>query len=303
MKKKFVPLLLILALCLSGCHKMVEDDGQLLLYASFYPIYALALGVTQDVPDTTVRCLAQPQDGCIRSYELSQWDAGLLSGADALILGGQGLESFAQSLSGGDLPLITLLDGLDLEGTPSADGAESHWQGVNPWLFLDPAGALDMCRCLAGALEALDPGNARQYQDNLAAMETRLNALSRQMSLPQGAQVAVMHEGLTYLARAMNLSVCAQVERESAAALSDNELETAVQALTESGAQAVLIERQAPQSLLRALEDAGFAVARIDTLTAHTEPDAQRYFTAMEENAQAVRQALSRAGALPSETA
>lgn len=269
---------------------MVEDEDDLTLYASFYPIYVLALGITRDVPSLQLKCLTQPQDGCIRSYQLSQWDAALLSGADALIVGGQGLESFAGSLGTGQLPLITLMDGLALTGG-EAEG-ESHWTGANPWLFLDPEGALEMCRSLAGAMQTLDPSYAGQYEINLAAMEDKLNALSDKMKLPQGGEVAVMHEGLSYLARAMNLTVSAQVERESAEILSDNELESALETLKSSGVRAVLIERQAPQALVGALAQAGFAVAKVDTLTAHNQIDDQTYFTCMEDNIRAVRAAV-----------
>lgn len=293
MKKKFMPLILAAALLLSGCHPMVEEDDHLVLYASFYPIYVLSLGITQGVMDLDMVCLTQPQDGCIRSYQLSQWDAAMLGQADALILGGQGLESFAQSLEGGSLPLISLMDGAELEGEATADEAENHWMGLNPWLFLDPSGALDMCRSLSGALQTLDPACADLYAQNLETMEAKLTQLAQEMALPGGGQVAVMHEGLIYLARAMGLTVCAQVERESAVALGDNELSEALATLADSGAQAVLLERQAPQSLVSALTQAGYRVALIDTLTAHDEADPEIYFEAMAANAQAVASALN----------
>lgn len=289
-------LLLTLVVCLCGCHKMVEDDGELTLYASFYPIYVLALGICQDVPDTHLRCLTLPQDSCIRSYELSQWDAGILTDADALILGGRGLESFQEQAEASGFPMVLAMEGVALTGDDTeADDAENHWAGPNPWLFLDPAGAAEIESSIAHALALLDPGNAARYEENLEKETRKLNDLAADMAVPEGGSVAVLHEGLIYLARAMNLSVTAQVEREPGYALSDNELALAFKTLGESGARTVLLERQAPDSLERELAQAGYSVARVDTLTTHTQADPDAYFGIMRENALEVRRALDAA--------
>lgn len=273
---------------------MVEEEDGLTLYTSFYPMYALTLEVTKGVENLTVKCLTQPQDGCIRSYELSQWDAGILSQADALILGGAGLESFAQQMTGGDIPLIQAMEGLSLERSEARNDSDSHWQGENPWLFLDPAGAKEICTSIAQSMISVDPGYADTYMTALEHAEKRLDQLAEGMVFPQGGQVAVMHEGLSYLARAMNLTVYARIEREPGSSLEGNDLADAVKMLKESGAQAVLIERQAPQPLVEALENAGFSVALIDTLTTHAESEGSVYFEAMRENARAVFKALEK---------
>ena len=55
--------LLIAALALAGCGPLVSDDErELTVYASFYPIYALTEALTRDVPRMSVHCLVQPQD-------------------------------------------------------------------------------------------------------------------------------------------------------------------------------------------------------------------------------------------------
>ena len=95
-----ISVLLLLSL-LVGCSPIVEDTPDAIsLYATFYPIYALAQMVLQDVPDLTLNCLVQPQDGCLRAYSLSDWDLYLLAySADGVIMGGCGLESFEDTLT------------------------------------------------------------------------------------------------------------------------------------------------------------------------------------------------------------
>ncbi|MBQ3423728.1 MAG: hypothetical protein IJH38_00820, partial [Clostridia bacterium] len=101
--KAFIAAVLTVFMCcmlLTSCRRLVpEEEETISVYASFYPIYALADGVTRSVPDVELHCLVQPQDGCLRSYQLSDWDLALLKrGADAVISGGRGLESFEDAL-------------------------------------------------------------------------------------------------------------------------------------------------------------------------------------------------------------
>ena len=77
--------------------------------------------------------------------------------------------------------------------------------------------------------------------------------------------------------------------------MSDQAVDEAVSTIKEAGVKIALIETQAPDRLVRALEDKGLAVARIDTLTAHTEADFGVYARVMRANAQAFLSAASRA--------
>ena len=61
----------------------------------------------------------------------------------------------------------------------------------------------------------------------------------------------------------------------------------------------VLIERQAPQALIEALEAAGYAVARLDVMSTHREGEGfDQYIEIQRGNAQALRDAFDRARAM-----
>ena len=93
-------ILAFVAAALTGCGPLVTDETETLsVYATFWPVYVLTEAVARGVPDVELRCLVQPQDGCLRAYQLSDWDDALLSsGANAVIMGGRGLESFESTL-------------------------------------------------------------------------------------------------------------------------------------------------------------------------------------------------------------
>lgn len=305
MRRKCVAALLMLALALSGCRPLVEDaPKRLTVCVSFYPIYALTEAVARDVPDLTLRCLAQPQDGCLRSYALSDWDLYMLASADAVILGGRGLESFESALFGlGEKgPAVSaLLYNLELinhtRASHADSEAESHLDGPNPHLYMSIDGAKQIVESAAAMMQTLDPGYEQLYIDNAArACDALDDLLGRCRAITgdlTGKRVILMNEALEYVARDYGLEVAGQYDRESGAALYDKALEECLGQLKDYDSGVVLIEAQAPTALVEALRQGGYAVAPIDILSTHRpEEGFDGYIQAQTNNARAIRRAF-----------
>lgn len=294
---------LLLVSLLTGCSPIVDDTVETIsLYATFYPVYALAQMIVEDVPDLTLNCLVQPQDGCLRSYSLSDWDIYLLAySADGVIMGGCGLESFEDTLAlfgASEFSVAEVLYGLDLiESEASSDDEEdSHWSGANPHLYMSLSGAMSILENIAGSMSVLDAKYSDLYMENMEAALQELRALQEELAALtvhcEGVRTALLNEALVYVADDYGLDVVAEIHRESGAALYGSELDSCLQRLQSSGTELVLIEQQAPKTLVDALDDAGFAVAKIDILSTHSEEDgAQTYFDVQRSNAQAVSDA------------
>ena len=310
-RRRAVAICVGLALALTGCAPLVETPPRpLSVYASFYPIYALADAVLANVPDMALHCLVQPQDGCLRAYRLSDWDAALLaSGADAVIAGGRGLESFESTLFGwGDKgPAVSaVLYNLELynqqEGNVGDSELESHLKGPNPHLYLSIEGAKHIVESISAMMLSLDPKYADTYVQNAEAASERLDALLRQnrelLAEYDGRRVILMNEALIYPARDYGLEVCEWIDRESGASMGDNELKAVMERLSGTEGRVILIEKQAPQALVEALEAAGYAAAKLDVLSTHREGEGfERYIEIQIGNAQAIREAFERADA------
>ena len=293
---------------LTGCHSLMTGEDALptkYVSATFYPLYALTVNITKDVPALSVSCLTQPQDGCIRSYQLSDWDWAVASNQDVILLGGRGLEAFESTLM--QLPtrpiLISVLEGaaLRIEDSGNADDENtSHFIGENPWSFLSVAGAMEISLAIAADMAEVDELFAQKYHENLSEYMKRLDALIGDMSDIMApapyVPVAVLHEGLTYFAAQFGLDIVLVYPREPGADAFDNDLETLLDALSQSGAKTIFLEEHAPTHLVRALEEHGYSVARLDTLTAHAaDGDLNAYERIMLENAREARRALDAA--------
>ena len=281
---------------------MVPEDGEITIYATVYPMYALADAVLRDVPNVRLNCLVQPQDGCLRRYELSDWDRAVLGEADAVIAGGRGLESFEGALFalGGDGPAVTAaLYNLPLynPATDSHDGeSESHWEGPNPHLYMSVDGAKRIVESIAASMLTMDPDYGDLYEKNAReageALDALWEALSAAVDAISGQPVILMNEALVYVARDYGLDVVGQIERESGEALYDEALEKCLDTMRESGARVALIERQAPAAFVRALEEAGFRVARLDILSTRSEAAGfETYLNVQRANAAALQEA------------
>ncbi len=302
--------LILVVIVLTGCVRIVpEAPESLSVYATFYPIYALCDAVMSGIPDAELHCLVQPQDGCLRAYQLSDWDVSLLvAGADAVIAGGRGLESFESTLFGWgeEGPAISaVLYNLELYRGRDGEGdseAQSHLAGPNPHLYMSMDGAKQIVESIYAMLIALDPRYTEDYADNAEAAEKRLDELfagtSEALERFKGSPVILMNEALIYTARDYGLKVVEWYERESGESLSDLELESCLERLSGAGASVVLIEKQAPQSLVDALKASGYAVARLDVMSTHREGEGfDRYLEIQNDNARVLREALERADA------
>ena len=292
---------------LSGCsgkEEAVQPDQDLHIYASFYPFYAITEMLMEDVPDAYAHCLVQPQDGCVRDYQLSDWDLALLEkSADMVIIGGRGLESFEQALYalGEDGPAVAAvlynreLAPAMLEG--SDDGEANHWQDENPHLYIDAEGGILIAEGIAAQLMVADPANSEIYMRNLDEINNRLRSVIAEtqavMAQYAGEKVILMNEAAVYTAQAYDLDVETCVVRDSGEAYFDYELEKVLNELANCESRVILIEKQAPERFCEALEAAGFALAKIDTMSAiAAEEGAQAYFDALLGNAEAVAAAF-----------
>lgn len=103
MKNKYVfvtVLLLVLLLTGAGLTQLYvkeetkQQDSELMVVTSFYPMYIAAMNVIGDTPGVDLQNLSEPQTGCLHDYQLTPADMKLLSGADVFIVNGGGIESF-----------------------------------------------------------------------------------------------------------------------------------------------------------------------------------------------------------------
>ena len=303
MKRRIFAAMMLAVLTLTGCSIQVQPvESARQIYAGFYPIYALTAPLLEGTENLQLKCLVQPQDGCLRDYALSDWDLSVLSyDADAVVIAGRGLESFESSLyaMGENGPaVITAMNGAILYNQgKSGDEESSHFETENPYYYLSIPGAIAMTEQICQGLAELYPHQAAILTENGERARRKLEGLQEECQgiagECAGKRVALLNEAAIYPALDYGLQVVYQFERESTTTVYGESMEQLVEELRSSGAEAVLLEDSAPTEMTDALEEAGFSLIRLNLMTAYAQDaGAEGYYEAQRSNARAIQEAL-----------
>ena len=293
--KKFLSLLLSLLLLFPAlaCAETVVT--------SFYPVWILTLNLTDGIEGLEVLNLAENTTGCLHDYSLQNSDMAVLSGADALLINGSGMESFLPVITSAypELPVIDATAGLPFlsESDIVEIGEAEKGEEVNSHLWLDPQRAAGMASNLADGLIRLFPDCEQQITENLNAYRDRLLALDETLrEALSGTQrkVIIFHEAFPYFAEACGLPVAAVINKEPEDSLPTAQL-VRVAELIKTGESMPLILKSAEEdpAVNTLVNETGVSVCELDPMTSGPEdPPLDYYETVMIQNMKALQDAL-----------
>ena len=271
------------------------------IVTSFYPVWILTRNLTEGVDGLDVVNLASPSAGCLHDYTLQSSDMVALSGADALLVNGAGMESFLPVITGAypDLPVIDATAGLPFlsESGIVEIGEAEEGETVNSHLWLDPQRAAGMAANLAEGLVRLFPDREQQITQNLEQFRARLLALDETLREELGSpqrKVIIFHEAFPYFAEACGLRASAIVNKEPEDTLPTAQL-VRVAELIRSEAELPLILKSAEEdpSVNTLISETGVPVCELDPMTTGPDnPPLDYYETVMIRNMKALQAAL-----------
>ena len=270
---------------------------------SFYPVWILTRNLLDGAGDIAVRNLAAPSVGCLHDYQLQPADMKVLSGADALLVNGAGMEAFLPEITRSfpDLPVIEASAGIELlkEGDALQIG-DAEEEAVNSHIWLDPLKAVQMAENLAAGLSSLFPEQEERILANLDACRERLTRLDLQLreglkDLPR-REIVTFHEAFPYFAAAYDLHVVAVVNKEPGEVLTPAQMGRLALEIGRLGNPPLFVEPQyADLSAQTLSRETGSAVYSLDPVVTGPEKDVplDYYETVMLENMQVLITALS----------
>lgn len=252
---------------------------------SFYPMYVATLNLVAGVEGVEVVNLTQPFTGCLHDVQLTPAEMVKLSGADALVINGAGMESFM----GKALEVVAKERVIE-----ASDGVELLDENAHVWLSVSLH--LKQVENIAAGLERLDPAHAAGYRANAAAYTAKLEALRDRMR--EGLRdlsrrdIVTFHEAFPYFAKEFNLKIAAVIEREPGAEPSATELAETIDLVRASGVKALFAEPQYPARAAESIaRESGARVYTLDP--AVTGPmDADAYIRIMDANLRVLEEAL-----------
>lgn len=241
-----------LPLAASACAPAGEDDGELVVLATFTVIADMAANVAGE--RARVESLTKP-GAEVHGYEPTAADIARASSADLILDNGLGLEAwFDRFLDRVDAPHATLSDGIEpllVEGSTV----------VNPHAWMSPVLAEEYVRAIERALTEADPGGAAEYRANADAYLSEIRAVAAELeealaSIPPGRRVLVTCEGaFGYLARDAGLAEVYLWPVNGEGQATPRSVAAALDAVRSSGVPAVFCESTVNDSSMRSVAD------------------------------------------------
>ena len=268
---------------------------------SFYPVWILTLNLTDRIDGLDVVNLAGNAAGCLHDYSLQNSDMAVLSGADALLINGAGMESFLPVITSAypDLPVVDATAGLPFlsESGIVEFGEAEEGEDVNSHLWLDPQRAAGMAANLADGLIRLFPDREKQITENLNAYRSRLLALDETLREElSGAhrKVIIFHEAFPYFAEACGLSAAAIVNKEPEDTLSTAQLVRVAELIRSEETMPLILKSGEEDPAVNTLvNETGVSVCELDPMTSGPEdPPLDYYEAVMIRNLTALQNAL-----------
>lgn len=282
---------LLCALCalllLSGCTSSAPaQEDTLTITATTYPVYLLAIAVTDGIPGVRVERLDTGSVSCLHDYTLSVSDMKKIERSDVLALNGAGLEDFmADALATTDAHIIDCSQGISLL---PATGHHDHDHGSNdhghfdPHYWMDPLNAQDMIENLRIGLWELLPDQAPQLSANtILAREQLFECYKLVLSCPQllrEQSVAVpglitFHDGFQYFTDTLDLPLLRAVEEEAGSEASAKEMNEIIQLVKEKNIPVIFTETNGSEATAKAIaRETGCTVAQLSMIMDGREP-------------------------------
>lgn len=310
--KKALAICLSTAVLLTGCGANTQNtdttkETDLTVVTSFYPVYTLALNVTDGVEGVAVKNMAQPQTGCLHDYELTTADMKTLETADVLLVNGLGMESFLDDTIA-QYPQVYIGDtsmGTDILVSTEHDHDDDDFEEQpdieeNPHIWLNPANAVKQAEAIRDTLMQADPNHAAQYQENTQKfVESMKQVLQDAVDLTaaDGTKVATFHEGFAYLADVAAMQVGVSIDVDENEEPSAKELAEAAEIIRKENIKLFLVADDTGRKYAEMLakETAGNGeskIVQLDPLTSGA-MDKDAYRIGMEKNLSILTEALS----------
>lgn len=270
-----------------------DENKDLTIVTSFYPMYLHVINITRDIPDIKVINLTQSQTGCLHDYSLTTDNMKTLEKAQVLVVNGAGMENFLDKLvkQKENLNIIEASKGLELLNDEKQGEVNAHvWVGIS--------GAIDQVKNIGNALAAIDTVHAEQYKTNVLKYVEKLNTLKNKMhealdNVPN-KDIVTFHEAFPYFAKEFNLHIAAVIEREPDSAPSAQELAETVNVIKASNVKILFAEPQFSNTAAETIaRETGAKLYILDpVVTGEANNDYDAYIKAMEKNLITLQEAL-----------
>lgn len=251
--KKIPVFLLSLALvipCFSGCRSTLKDSEELKLVTSFYPIYIMALNITDGVENVSVENIADQNIGCLHDFQIQAKDIKMIEKADALIINGASMESFMDKIIDQQINTHIIDSSIDIELIKEESQTDEEY---NPHIWVSISNYIKQVKNISNGIISLDPKNEVKYKNNTNEYIEKLTILKdkmhRELNDVKGSNIVTFHEAFPYFAKEFNFNIAGIINREPNSTPSAQEVTDTINLVNKTNVKALFAEPQYSQEV------------------------------------------------------
>ena len=283
-------IVLILALFLFANNGKKEEniDSKYTIVTSFYPIYIMALNVTDGANNVEVLNMADTNVGCLHDYTLTTTDMRKIENADIFIQNGLGLENFIDKL-------LNTYNNLKIVDTSANISEKIEDDGsVNPHLWTSIDNNIKQVQEISNALIENNPENSEIYKNNTEAYIDKLENIKEnyknKLQELNGKKVVCLNEAFEYLAKDTGLDLITIETDHNESTLSADKLKDVINTMKEENINNIIVDiNDNLQNAETIANETGAQIYRLNSAMTG-EIDKDSYINIMNENLQILEQ-------------
>lgn len=243
MKKVYILIFAIIVVALVtlvGCTKKEEisEENKYKIVTSFYPIYVMALNITDGIEDVQLSNMANNNVGCLHNYSLQSADLKKLSKANMFIMNGLGVEAFTDRIKE-EYPKLEIIDTstVNLDLIQDSEGINGHvWNSLENYI--------EQVEVILNSLCAENPENTERYTENAEKYMAKLNLLKQNSYIAkEGTTVVSCNEALAYLLNDVGIKFIEVYSDHEESALSSEKMKEVIDEVKQKQVKVIFIEK------------------------------------------------------------
>lgn len=252
------------------------------IVTSFYPMYVIALNLTEGAEGIELSNMADVNVGCLHDYTLTTEDKKKVENADIFISNGLGMENFISKIleSNSDMKVIDSSNNLENVISNGIEENAHIWTSIDNYIL--------QVQNIAEELKTADAKNAEIYTQNAQKYVDELNKLNEEykskLAKSNGEKAICLNEAFEYMGQELGMEMITIKTDHEESAISAGMLKSVINKVKEDDIKIIIIDKNDSKTNAETIaNETGAKILELNSgLTGELNKDA--YINQMREN-------------------
>ena len=294
MKKNIQSLIIILTLfsiviTFSGCTKNTENNKNLKVVTSFYPIYIMTKNITEGAENLELSNMTDATVGCLHNYNLQPADLKKIEKADVFIENGLGIEDFSDKLLNTNTNLEIINSSANINGLVDDNELNGHtWTSLSNYIV--------QVEEITKKLKEINLKNKDLFEKNAEEYKKKILELKKkyddELSNLKGKKAVVLNESFAYLLNDLKFETIDVHTDHEESAISAEKLRKTIDEMKENDIKIIIIDKNDNIKDAEAIrKETSAEIYKLNSCT-NGDLDKNSYINAMNENLEVLKKMI-----------